>query len=106
MVLRFAGLAALVLLGLSLGACGTKGSLGFKEKGTTTTTGRTTRSTRGDDSLEDDAPPPPPDLADPIGAGAGLHHPGCPSTTETPTSSGVFALVAPPGSGDGSVTRC
>jgi hypothetical protein len=106
MVMRLARLAALVLLGLSLGACGTKGSLGFKERRTTTTTGRTTRSTQGDDSLEDDAPPPPPDLQDPIGASAGLHHPGCPATTETPTSAGVFALVGAPGPGDGSVTRC
>jgi hypothetical protein len=80
MVLRLGGVAALILLGLALGACGTRGTLGFKEKSTTTTTGRTTRSTQGDDSLEDDpAPPPAADLGDPVDVGAGLHHGRCPA---------------------------
>jgi hypothetical protein len=112
MVVRLAGVTALVLLGLALGGCGTKSSFGFKEKPTTTVSGgRTTRSTQGDDSLEDEPPPPPGDLEDPIDLGPGLHHPGCgaasPTATTTPTSSApttttrpdpAFALVAPPGS--------
>jgi predicted small lipoprotein YifL len=102
-LIRTASVAALVLLGLALAGCGTKGSLGFKEKPTTTTSGGTTRTTQGDDSLEDDGPAPPPaDLDDPIVVGPGLHHPGCGPTTETPTTAASrprapFALVAAPG---------
>ena len=117
MLLRLAGLAALVLLGLAATACGTASSLGFKHKPTTTTTaatGRTTKSTQGDDSLEDDPAPPPPGepLEDPIDVGVGLRHAGCrtahdPTTTPTPTTASTaavarprYALVAAPGAGD------